>query len=358
MDISLFDYELPSELIAQVPTEKRDHSRLLILDRKKQSVVIKPFHSIVSYLKTGDALVVNNTKVFKARLLGKRNTGGKVELFLIRPAEKGQSTLDSSAQINRTRELIWFGLLNPSRRLHEGELIQFGSDSVLLESKLGDGVWRVRFDSLTSMQRIVRAYGHVPLPQYIKRADSPSDIRRYQTVFAKNDRVGAVAAPTAGFHFTKPILSQLKQKGVYVIELTLHVGPGTFKPVTADQIEEHKVDPEFAELSAESAERINQVRQAGGKIVAVGTTSVRTLESARLVNGIIKPFSGMVDLYIRPGYEFKTVDHLVTNFHLPKSSLMILVSAFAQRDRIMSAYERAISEKLRFYSYGDAMLIL
>ena len=351
MDISQFDYDLPPELIAQVPTQKRDRSQLLILDRASSTRTIKPFRSIVDYLSKGDALVVNNTKVFKARLLGHRKSGGKVELFLVRPDS-------AEGHTDRNRQLLWLGLMSPSRRVKEGERVLFGRDSVLLEEDVTGGVWRVQFDSISSMQRIVRSHGHVPLPQYIKRDDSPSDIRRYQTIFANADRVGAVAAPTAGFHFTKPIMKQLKDKGVELIELTLHVGPGTFKPVSADRIEDHTVDPEFAELTSEAAKIINRVRQSGGSVFAVGTTSVRTLESAPFGSGVIQSFSGMVDLYIRPGYKFRIVDHLITNFHLPKSSLLILISAFAGREKIMSAYQYAIQKKLRFYSYGDAMLIL
>jgi S-adenosylmethionine:tRNA ribosyltransferase-isomerase len=229
---------------------------------------------------------------------------------------------------------------------------------VVLEKDIGGGSWLVSFSSKTARERTVSHFGHVPLPHYIRREDQPGDIRRYQTVFADPDRVGAVAAPTAGFHFTRPLLDHLRGTGIFIAQLTLHVGPGTFKPIQTDRIEDHVVDPEYAELTAGTAGALNATRKRGGKIVAVGTTSVRTLESAPIKNGKVQPFSGMVDLYIRPGHRFKMVDHLVTNFHLPKSSLLVLVSAFAGREKILAAYREAINRHYRFYSYGDAMLIL
>lgn len=345
MDIELFDYDLPPELIAQHPVRRRDESRLMILDRSDGSTAIKPFARIVDYIGSRDILVVNNTKVFKARLWGNRRTGGRVEVFLVRALDDGPG-------------LAWLALVSPSRRVKEGEYIDFGSDRVHLVSYLGDGQWRIAFNSRTQRERIIRRNGHVPLPHYIKREDTPSDIRRYQTVFADSERVGAVAAPTAGFHFTRRILDHLQTRGVELVELTLHVGPGTFKPVKAGRIEDHVVDPEFAELSPEAAGTINSARECGGRVFAVGTTSVRTLESAAIENGRVQPLAQMVDLYIRPGHRFRVVDHMITNFHLPKSSLLILVSAFAGREQILKAYGEAVRNRMRFYSYGDAMLIL
>lgn len=345
MDIELFDYNLPSELIAQYPMRRRDESRLMVLDRRDGSTCVRRFADVIEYVKPGDAVVVNNTKVFKARLWGQRRTGARVEVFLVRPLDDG-------------RELQWLALVSPSRRVKEGEDIVFDDDRVRLIGYLGDGQWRIGFNSRTQRERVISRHGHVPLPHYIRREDTPSDIRRYQTVFADSNKAGAVAAPTAGFHFTRRILDQLRGKGVEIVELTLHVGPGTFKPVKTDRIEDHSVDPEFAELSTEAARRINVVRARGGNVFAVGTTSVRTLESAEIVDGEVQPLARMVDLYIRPGHRFRIVDHMVTNFHLPKSSLLILVSAFAGRERILQAYREAIDNRMRFYSYGDAMLIL
>lgn len=346
MNIALFDYRLPKELIAQLPMRSRSASRLLVLDRKDDSITHSRFADIVGYLHKGDALVVNNTKVFKARLWGYRKTGGKIEVFLIRRG--GNATLEQ-----------WEAFVSPSRRLHEGEQISFDDRySARLVDHLGSGRWVVQFQSSTSKQQILSRFGHVPLPHYINRVDTTDDIRRYQTLFADKFRVGAVAAPTAGFHFTRSLLNQVKAMGVSMIPLTLHVGPGTFKPVKSETIEEHIVDPEFAELSEQSASAINRVRKSGGRLFVVGTTSVRTLESAPEQSGSIEPFAGMVNLYIKPGFKFRWTEHLITNFHLPKSSLLILVSAFAGRERILSAYEEAIAGRYRFYSYGDAMLIL
>lgn len=344
-NISLFDYNLPQELIAQHPARRRDQSRLMVLDRGSGEVRIDPFKSLVNYLKRGDALVVNETKVFKARLWGRRATGAKVEIFLVR-------------MVDPTQPLQWEALVSPSRRVKVGEEIQFDDLTVRLVADVGKGRWIIAFHSERQRGRIIARFGHVPLPHYIRRDDQPSDLRRYQTIFADKDHVGAVAAPTAGFHFTKSIIDSLERKGVETIRVCLHVGPGTFKPVKTETIEEHVVDPEMATLSPKAAAAINRVRARGGKIVAVGTTSVRTLESAPIDDDMVQPFSGMVDLYVRPGYGFKLVDHLVSNFHLPKSSLLILVSAFAGRERILNAYHEAIANRMRFYSYGDAMLIV
>lgn len=346
MKLSQFQYDLPKELIAQFPARKRSESRLLMLDRATGVLRHGRFPDVLDYLNSGDALVVNNTKVFKARLFGRRKTGGQVEVFLVRRRD------------NETAEL-WEALAKPSRRLNPGEVLGFeGGEHLELCEHLGGGLWLVGFRSRSRAERIIARYGHVPLPQYIKRPDESADLRRYQTLFARKDKVGAVAAPTAGFHFTSAVLKRLKEKGVKLFEITLHVGPGTFKPIVVDDIAQHTVDPEFAELPEDVANGLNQVRANGGKVFAVGTTSVRTLESARIARGQIQPFAGMVDLYIKPGFEFRVVDHLITNFHLPGSSLLVLVSAFAGRGRILDAYHEAVLERYRFYSYGDAMLIL
>jgi S-adenosylmethionine:tRNA ribosyltransferase-isomerase len=385
MKLSLFDYDLPKHLIAQEPSRRRDQSRLMVLDRSGGEIRHGRFAELLDYLKPGDALVVNNTRVFKARLLGKRATGGQVEIFLVRmallssrgpdsvgavatsglprsdvPPDSGPSPLAMTGHGTSSKSAeVWEALVQPSRRLKEGERVIFGpTDSIELVGYLGDGRWRVAFDSTAVRQRIIHRYGHVPLPQYINREDSPSDLRRYQTVFANAAQTGAVAAPTAGFHLTKSLLKLIHEKQVAVCEVTLHVGPGTFKPITADEIEQHKVDPEYAILSLGVADTLNRTRQSGGRIFAVGTTSVRTLESAPCDGGRILPFEGMVELYIRGGHQFRFVDHLVTNFHLPKSSLLVLVAAFAGRERVLAAYAEAVAQEYRFYSYGDAMLIL
>jgi S-adenosylmethionine:tRNA ribosyltransferase-isomerase len=344
MKTAKFDYLLPSYLIAQTPSRRRDQSRLMVLDRATGERSVMAFHSIVQFFRKGDVLVVNNTKVFKARLFGKRKTGGVVEIFLIRPHQNESG-------------VAWVALVSPSRRVKEGEEIHFGEYRVRLLADLGGGQWAVGFSSERERQSVISHFGHVPLPVYMRRDDAPADIRRYQTVYADSSKVGAVAAPTAGFHFTRGLLDELKRKGVQIAEVTLHVGPGTFKPLKVENISDHLVDPEMAELPEKTAIVINKARSAGNRIFAVGTTSVRTLESAPLGRDIV-PFIGMVDLYIKPGHKFRFVDHMVTNFHLPKSSLLILVSAFAGREPILTAYNDAISRHLRFYSYGDAMLIL
>lgn len=349
MDISLFDFKLPDELIAQAPSRNRDESRLLVLNRQGNIVETKSFKDIISYFQKGDCLVVNNTKVFKARLLGKRKSGGEVEVFLVRRLKE---------------DWHWTALVKPSRRLNEGEEILFENEqnkSVLtlqLMQNRSEGKWDIRFASQESEEKIIEQFGHVPLPLYIKRSDTTNDVSRYQTIFADSNQTGAVAAPTAGFHFTDEIIEKLKEVGVEIAELTLHVGPGTFKPVSVDNIEDHTVDPEYAVLSPETAEKINKARMSGNKVITVGTTSTRTLESAEIdIDGNLIPFERFVDLYIQPGYKFKVVDHLITNFHLPKSSLLILISAFAGRENVLEAYKTAIKEQYRFYSYGDAMLI-
>jgi S-adenosylmethionine:tRNA ribosyltransferase-isomerase len=346
MDTSLFDYHLPKELIAQFPARKREGSRLLVLDRESGGLEHDRFRYLPRFLRSGDILVVNNTKVFKARLLGRRATGGVVEVFLIRPEPEGGKE-------------VWEAMARPSRRLMDGDKVFFEDGKYLtLLQDMNNGRWRVGFTSRSARERIMARHGHVPLPQYIRRDDQPEDIRRYQTIFADKSRAGAVAAPTAGFHFSKPILTEIKARGVRVLEVTLHVGPGTFKPITADDIDNHSVDAEYAELSEPVAAELSRAKASGGRIFAVGTTSVRTLESATIDHGEVRPFAGMVNLYVKPGYRFRLVDHMITNFHLPKSSLLVLVSAFAGRERILAAYQEAISCGYRFYSYGDAMLIL
>ena len=351
-DIKLFDYNLSPELIAQYPPKRRGNSKLMILNRASGQIDIRPFSALSEYLVRGDALVMNNTRVFKARLLGHRQSGAEVEVFLTKP-------LLQSANSSKNRLRRWEGLVKPSRRLKDGEEIVFDERHRLcLKEHLGDGKWLIEFSSRTMEQKVIRKFGHIPLPQYIKRQDEIGDSKRYQTVFARKDRANAVAAPTAGLHFTRSMLEKLKRLDIKAVEVTLDVGPGTFKPVKVEDIRNHKVDSEFASLSAKACRTLNRVKSKGKRVIAVGTTSMRTLESAAVTGNAIQPFSKEVDLYIKPGYEFKFADCLLTNFHLPKSSLLILVSAFAGRERILKAYQEAIRNKMRFYSYGDAMLIL
>lgn len=347
MDISLFDFDLPRELIAQYPADQRTDSRLLVLDRESGDVQHRTFPNLLEFLNPGDGLVINNTKVFKARMFGHRKSGGNIEIFLVRQI----SITNSGDQ--------WEALVSPSRRLHEGEEILFDErQHATLLKHLDNGRWVLDFGSQSAREKIIADFGHVPLPPYISREDGSIDSERYQTVFARDEHLGAVAAPTAGLHFTEGLLDQIRERGVKIIEVTLHVGPGTFKPIKVDDIEKHRVDPEFAEVTTEAAKRVNEVKRGGGRIVAVGTTSVRTLESAPRNGSEICPFEGPVDLYIRPGYQFCVVNRLVTNFHLPKSSLLVLVSALAGREAVFRAYREAIAQQYRFYSYGDAMLIL
>lgn len=348
MDVALFDYHLPPNLIAQTPLKRRTDSRLLVMDRGEETISHRRFPDLLAYLKRGDGLIVNNTRVFKARMWATRKSGGKIEVFLLRRVDESAAGTD-----------WWVALVSPSRRLHAGESLLFDTGHTLtLVQYLENGRWIVDFRSRRRCAEILARFGHVPLPPYIHREDGALDARRYQTVFADARHQGAVAAPTAGLHISRGMLEQIRAKGVQIIEVTLNVGPGTFKPIKTERIEEHAVDPEFAELSIKSARQINRVRERGGAVFAVGTTSVRTLEAAPMKDGRIEAFAGFVDLYIKPGFEFRVVDHLLTNFHLPRSSLLVLISAFAGREPVLGAYRTAVDEGYRFYSYGDAMLIL
>ncbi len=343
MKLSLFDYSLPEELIAQYPLAKRDESRLMVLNRKTKSIQHSKFLELHNFLDTGDLLVLNNTKVIPARLIGKKEkSGGKVEILLISPKGKG----------------LWEALVKHSSRMNIGTKVIFGDGeyTARIMDKTESQGRLIQFESEEEMRDLLDKYGKPPLPPYVKREAKEEDKKTYQTIYAKEE--GAVAAPTAGLHFTEFVFDKLKSKGIETVEITLHVGLGTFQPVKAENVEEHKLHSEFFTISSDSAIRINQTRANGGKIVAVGTTSVRALESSSDEKGIIKPYSGFTNIFIYPGYKFRVVDKLITNFHLPKSTLIMLVSAFAGRDFVMSAYSEAIKEKYRFYSYGDAMLII
>jgi len=336
LKLDKFDYKLPKSLIAQEPLKKRDSSRLMVLDRKGKTVQTKTFCDIEKYFSRGDCLVLNDTRVIPVRLLGKRKTGGKVEIFVLNPVSK---------------EL--YALIRPSKRVKEGEVIELGHGIkalVLGRAPLG------RFVRFNMPIEDVFKRGHVPLPPYISREDNKKDERNYQTVYARND--GATAAPTAGLHFTKELIKRLSKKGVSIVYVTLHTGYGTFSPVVEKDIENHKMHSEWYEINEEAARVINAAKTAGARVFAVGTTSVRVMESAAREKGTIAASIGMTDLYIYPGYNFKIVDAMITNFHLPKSTLLMLVSAFAGREFVFQAYQEAIKQKLRFFSYGDAMLIV
>ena len=342
MKLTDYDYDLPEALIAQKPCSQRDASRLMVVDRQKRKIHHTQFSQIGEFLPTRSLLVINETKVIPARLIGRKlPTGGKIELLLTR--QKGENT--------------WEALVKPGRRVTHGTRITFGegvlTGKVLAKSSLG--LYTVRFKYNGDFEEILAQVGRVPLPPYIKREPSRTDKEEYQCVYAKE--AGAIAAPTAGLHFTLALLDKLKRDGIHRVTLTLHVGLGTFQPVKVENIEMHKMHSEYFELSQASASQINTAKGEGRKIVAVGTTSVRTLETVAS-DCSVDSYQGYTDIFIYPGYQFKVVDALVTNFHLPKSTLLMLVSAFAGREFIFEAYQEAIAQKYRFYSYGDAMLIL
>ena len=340
MKVEEFDYELPEELIAQDPIADRSASRLMILNKKTGAIQHSVFREIVRELRPGDCLVVNNTKVIPARLLGIREeTGAAVEVLLLRRLE-GDS---------------WETLVKPGKKARPGTLLSFG-DGLLkgtVEEILEEGNRKIRFSYQGIFEEILDQLGQMPLPPYIKHR--LEDKNRYQTVYAKFD--GSAAAPTAGLHFTRELLEQIREMGVEVAEITLHVGLGTFRPVKVEKVEEHHMHSEFYLVDEETAEKINGARRRGGRVIAVGTTSCRTLESASTEDGVLHAGSGWTDIFIYPGYQFKMVDALITNFHLPKSTLMMLVSALAGRDSIMAAYREAVRERYRFFSFGDAMFI-
>ena len=342
MKLTDYDYDLPEALIAQQPCPQRDASRLMVLDRGTRKIHHTQFSQIGKFLPPRSLLVINNTKVIPARLIGRKlPTGGKIELLLTR--QKGANT--------------WEALVKPGRRVTDGTRIVF-EDGVLnakILAKSSLGLYAVRFKYDGDFDEILAQVGKVPLPPYIKRDPNPTDKEEYQCVYAKE--AGAIAAPTAGLHFTLGLMDKLKRNGIHQVPLTLHVGLGTFQPVKMENIEMHKMHSEYFELSQTSANRMNVAKKEGRKIVAIGTTSVRALET--VASGCsVSPYQGYTDIFIYPGYQFKVVDALVTNFHLPKSTLLMLVSAFAGHDFILEAYQEAIAQKYRFYSYGDAMLIL
>lgn len=340
MNLKDFWYPLPKELIAQHPLERRDQSRLLVLDREKQTMTHRIFRDIQEYLQKGDCLVINNTRVIPARLLGqKEGTGGKIEFVLLK----------------RLEDDVWEVILKPGRRAKPGSRFVFGDGRLRAEilriADEGNRIVRFSYDGV--FEEVLDQVGIMPLPPYIM--ENLDDKERYQTVYSKVD--GSAAAPTAGLHFTQELLDRLKEKGVNVVEVTLHVGLGTFRPVKVENIADHHMHKEFYSVSEQAAEAINRARENHQRVIAVGTTSVRVLETVADEEGMIRPGQGETDIFIYPGYKFKAVDALITNFHLPESTLMMLVCAFAGRDFIMQAYQEAIEQKYRFFSFGDAMFI-
>ena len=355
MLLSDFDYELPEELIAQRPTEKRQDSKMMVLERENHQILHKHFYDIVDLIDDDCVLILNNTKVMPARLYGYKDTGAKIEVFLLK-------TAPSPNPSPKERENHWEVLIRPSKRVKEGTVIKVSDElSVQVIKPLeDDGKWLVKMLYEGDILKILHKVGNIPLPPYIERKMADEELKkldfeRYQTVYAKDE--GSVAAPTAGLHFTPEILDKLMNKGVQIGYVTLNVGIGTFRPVKCENILDHKMDSEAFEISQETAELINQAKKEGKKIVAVGTTTVRTLETAYKQFGKIKACKSASELFIYPPYEFKVVDRLITNFHLPKSTLLMLVSALAGKDFIFEAYKNAIENKYRFYSYGDCMFI-
>lgn len=340
MKVSDFNYNLPKELIAQVPIKDRDQSRLMVLDRRNKTIEHKIFKDIIDYLEPGDCLVRNNTKVIPARLYGeKEETGANVEFLLLKRVDGD----------------IWEVMVKPGRKLMPGVRVEFGNGLLKAEilEKFEDGNRKVKFEYNGIFNEILNEIGLMPLPPYIHEKLKEKD--RYQTVYAKYE--GSAAAPTAGLHFTDELFKKLKEKGVEVANVTLHVGIGTFRPVKVENIEEHDMHSEHFYIKAEDAEKINKAKREGHRVIAVGTTSCRVLESVADDNGYVKEVEGDTNIFIYPGYKFKCLDALITNFHLPESTLIMLVSALAGKDFIMQAYEEAVKEQYKFFSFGDAMFI-
>jgi S-adenosylmethionine:tRNA ribosyltransferase-isomerase len=342
MRIEDFDYNLPSSLIAQYPSAQRGQSRLMVLHRSRGAIEHREFRDISDYLHPGDLLVSNNTRVLPVRLIGKKETGGKCEVLLV-PSWNG-------------KEGDWEVLIRGIAKIKGRVRIDFGDDILGYVEVEKNGKGKIAFPGRADTINILKKVGHVPLPPYIKRKDEDLDRDRYQTVFAEKD--GSIAAPTAGLHFTHSLIQSLRDQGVSLATITLHIGTGTFTPVKVKEVEDHVMGAEWVEIPESTAEEIEHAKQRGGRVIAVGTTTTRALESFSDGNGGMRQGKGMTSLFIRPPYRFRVIDGLVTNFHLPKSTLVMLVSAFAGRELLMEAYGEAIERKYRFYSYGDAMLIL
>ena len=339
MKVSDFDYELPEDLIAQVPIKKRDESRLMLLNREKKTIEHKKFMDIIDYLNPGDCLVRNNTKVIPARIYGKKETGANVEFLLL----------------NNIEGDIWESIVRPGNKLHVGAKVIFGDGLLKAEilEVMPGGTRKVKFEYEGIFNEILDKIGLMPLPPYIH--EELKDRNRYQTVYAKYE--GSAAAPTAGLHFTEELLEKIEKKGIKIANVTLHVGIGTFRPVKEDDVEKHEMHTEHFYIKKEDANQINEAKRNGKRVIAVGTTSCRVLETIADENGFVSETEGDTKIFIYPGYKFKILDGLITNFHLPKSTLLMLVSALAGKDFILNAYNEAVKEKYRFFSFGDAMFI-
>lgn len=340
MNVNDFDFELPEELIAQVPLKDRASSRLMTLNKETGQIEHHQFHEIIDYLNEGDMLVLNDTKVMPARLFGvKESTGAKVEMLMLKQLDGDD----------------WEVLIKPAKRVQPGTVVSFGEGKLTAVCKdtleQGGRIMTLQYDGI--LQERLEELGEMPLPPYIK--EKLDDQSRYQTVYAK--AVGSAAAPTAGLHFTTELLDKIAAKGVHITYITLHVGLGTFRPVSVEEVEEHDMHSEYYEMSQQTAELLNATRQAGNRIITVGTTSTRTLETIASLHDQFVETSGWTDIFIYPGYQFKAIDGMITNFHLPKSTLMMLISSLATREIILNAYEEAVNEKYRFFSFGDAMFI-
>ncbi len=349
MKLSNFNFDLPEELLAEHPAEHRDESRLMVLDRANQTIEHKLFKDVIDYFDEGDVMIMNNTKVFPARLYGnKEKTGARIEVFLLRELNQDQR--------------LWDVLVDPARKIRIGNKLYFGDDETLVAEVIDNTTSRGRtlrflYDgSYNDFRRKLTELGETPLPKYIKRGVEPEDEERYQTIYAKNE--GAVAAPTAGLHFSKHLLKRLEIKGVEMAEVTLHVGLGTFNPVEVEDLSKHKMDSEEIVISQQAADVVNNGIERKKRVCAVGTTSMRTIESSVSSNGRLNAYEGWTNKFIFPPYDFSIANCMITNFHTPKSTLLMMISAFAGHDFVKRAYEEAVKEKYRFYSYGDAMLII
>jgi S-adenosylmethionine:tRNA ribosyltransferase-isomerase len=351
LSTSSFEYDLPHGLIASRPSPERDASRLLLVRRDRDTFEHRTFRDIIDVIDPGDVLVLNETRVFPARLIGTRPGGGAAEIVLLHPVSAG-----SELHQHDVWPYEWTALVRPGGRLRAGRTVRIAEDlSVEILDVQPDGSRRIRLDTSLAVRSAIERHGRMPLPPYIERAAEPADVERYQTVYARSE--GSVAAPTAGLHFTPALLAALRERGVAIASVVLHVGVGTFRPVEAEDPAEHPMHEEWYEVTEWEAERMNEARRRGGRLWAVGTTVTRTLESVADGAGTIRSRSGWTRLFIRPGYRFRAVDALITNFHLPRSTLLMLVSAFAGYERTRAAYDEAIRERYRFYSYGDAMAI-